>query len=185
MTPRQRMLTAIRNEQPDRVPVAPDISNMIPARLTGKPFWDIYYFQDPPLWKAYIDAVRYFGIDGWFIYGDMQYQWPGERHEAVEALHQTHDRWMVRYRARVDGHPYGYEHTYYAADPPTLTEKRVKDLETEWTLLERLLAPPVGYNPSLLGRQRAALGELGAFGVSIGYPGSSPGSACSRANSWT
>jgi hypothetical protein len=28
---------------------------MVPCRLTGKPFWDIYVFQNPPLWKAHID----------------------------------------------------------------------------------------------------------------------------------
>jgi len=65
MTSRQRMLTAMMNGIPDRVPVAPDMSNMIPCRLTGKPFWDIYLYQDPPLWRAYMDAVRYFGTDGW------------------------------------------------------------------------------------------------------------------------
>ncbi len=65
MNSRQRMLTAMRNGTPDRIPVAPDISNMIPCRLTGKPFWDIYLYQDPPLWQAYIDAAKYFDIDGW------------------------------------------------------------------------------------------------------------------------
>lgn len=65
MNSKQRMLIALRNQQPDMVPVAPDISNMIPCRLTGKPFWDIYLYKNPPLWKAYIDAVRYFGFDGW------------------------------------------------------------------------------------------------------------------------
>jgi len=65
MTSRRRMLAAMRNEQPDRVPAAPDMSNMIPCRLTGKPFWDIYLYQDPPLWQAYMEAVKYFGIDGW------------------------------------------------------------------------------------------------------------------------
>jgi len=39
---------------------------MIPARLTGKPFWDIYGHQDPLLWKAYIDTARYFDIDAGF-----------------------------------------------------------------------------------------------------------------------
>ncbi len=61
------MLTAMRNETPDRVPAAPDFSNMIPCRLTGKSFWDIYLYQDPPLWRAYIDAVNHFGTDGWLI----------------------------------------------------------------------------------------------------------------------
>ena len=65
MTSRERMLIAMKNGQPDMVPVAPDISNMIPCKLTGKPFWDIYLYQDPPRWKTYIDAVRYFGFDGW------------------------------------------------------------------------------------------------------------------------
>jgi uroporphyrinogen decarboxylase len=65
MTSRERMLCAMMNRQPDRVPVAPDISNMVPCRLTGKPFWDIYLYQDPPLWRAYMDAVEHFGLDGW------------------------------------------------------------------------------------------------------------------------
>ena len=65
MNSKQRMLTAMLNRQPDRVPVSPDMSNMIPCKLTGKPFWDIYLYKDPPLWKAYIDAVKYFGFDGW------------------------------------------------------------------------------------------------------------------------
>jgi len=65
MTSKERMLLAMGNKEPDMVPVAPDISNMIPCKLTGKPFWDIYLYNDPPLWKAYIDAVRYFGFDGW------------------------------------------------------------------------------------------------------------------------
>ena len=65
MTSKERMLIAMKNGQADRVPVSPDISNMIPCKLTGKPFWDIYLYRNPPLWKAYIDAVRYFGFDGW------------------------------------------------------------------------------------------------------------------------
>lgn len=73
MTSRERMIQAMNNQQPDRIPVAPDISNMIPCRLTGKPFWDIYLYNDPPLWQAYIDAVHYYGFDGWLpAFGDME-----------------------------------------------------------------------------------------------------------------
>lgn len=54
MTSRERMITAMRNQQPDMAPVAPDISNMIPCRLTGKPFWDIYLHKTrrsgKPMW---------------------------------------------------------------------------------------------------------------------------------------
>jgi uroporphyrinogen decarboxylase len=168
---RERMLLAMQNQQPDRVPVAPDFSNMIPARLTGKPFWEVYYFGDPPLWQAYIEAVRYFGTDGWFTDGDMQFQYPRERYEAVEELTKTQDRWVVRRRGRLNGQAFTRETTYSAADPPTETEKPVKDLEQDWALLQAWFLPPNGYNPELLKKQRAMLGELGAFGVSIGYPG--------------
>lgn len=74
MTPRQRILTVLRSEIPDCVPCCPDISNMVPCRLTGKPFWDIYVYQNPPLWKAYIDAVKYYDLDGGFelyTFGDL------------------------------------------------------------------------------------------------------------------
>ena len=63
MTSRERLLTVLRGEIPDCVPVSPNTSNMIPARLTGLPFWDIYLFQKVPQWKAYIDCVKYFGFD--------------------------------------------------------------------------------------------------------------------------
>jgi uroporphyrinogen decarboxylase len=66
MTPRERLLAVLHRELPDCVPCCPDISNMVPARLTGKPFWDVYVYQDPPLWKAYIDAVKHFDLDGGF-----------------------------------------------------------------------------------------------------------------------
>lgn len=66
MTPRERLLAVLHGKIPDCVPCCPDISNMVPCRLTGKPFWDIYAFQNPPLWKAHIDALRHFDIDGGF-----------------------------------------------------------------------------------------------------------------------
>jgi len=39
------MLYAILNKKPDMIPVAPDISNMIPAKMSGRPFWDIYFYK--------------------------------------------------------------------------------------------------------------------------------------------
>ena len=66
MDSRLRFLTAMRaGGVPDRVPAAPDISNYIPCRRTGRPFWEIYFEGKIPLWKAYLDAADYFGIDAW------------------------------------------------------------------------------------------------------------------------
>ncbi len=171
MTARERMLIAMSNGKPDRVPVAPDISNMIPCRLTGKPFWEVYYFANPPLWKAYLDALDYFKFDGWFTDGSMQYQWPGERMSVVENIHKNDERWQVRTRHRLDSIEYQVETTYPRSDSPTRTLRPFKDIENDWLALEKLFQPPVGYNAFLFHRQREELGERGAFGVSIGYPG--------------
>lgn len=71
MNGKERMLTAMRRQVPDRVPVSPDISNMVPARLTGKDFWDIYLFGSPTLGEAYMNAVQKYGIDAWYLYGKL------------------------------------------------------------------------------------------------------------------
>ncbi len=63
ITCRERLLTVLRGGIPDCVPVAPDFSNMIPARLTGKPFWQLYLYRDPPIWEAYLEAAKKFNID--------------------------------------------------------------------------------------------------------------------------
>jgi hypothetical protein len=36
---------------------------MIPVRLAGKLFWDLYLYQDPPIWLAYINCVKHFDFD--------------------------------------------------------------------------------------------------------------------------
>ena len=131
MTSRERMLTAMRNQQPDRIPVAPDMSNMIPCRLTGKPFWDIYLYQDPPLWRAYMAAVEHFGIDGWVYSLDGFYVSdpaappapadPDLTQETV-LVERTAERLVTRhYRQRRGGPREWAKHVtvYPRADPPT------------------------------------------------------------------
>ncbi len=171
MTPRERMVAAIKNQKPDRVPVAPDISTMIPARLTGKPWFKIFVDNNPPLWKAYIDAVDHFGIDGWFIYGDMGFKSSYSSSSSVEYSRKTPDRWVIGYKGEIGGDPYRYEVTNYIADSPTTTHKIFKDLEKDWKLIKKSYAPPVGYDLSIWNEQRKALGEKGAFGITVVYPG--------------
>jgi uroporphyrinogen decarboxylase len=171
MSPRERVITAMRNQMPDRVPVAPDISNMIPARMTGKPFWDIYIHDDPPLWRAYITAIERLGIDGWFIYGDMRFRYPGESAERIQAMVETVERKVVTWAGVRGSIDYTYEQTYYLADPPTRTRKAVADLERDWKLAKAFLAEPVGWDSSVLEVQRRALGDKGALGVHQSYPG--------------
>src|SRR5512133_1384740 len=78
MTGRARMLAAFAHQKPDYVPVSPDISAMVPVRLTGRPFDEMFLDGKPhngyasaSVAQAYVDAVKYYGMDGWYIYGGL------------------------------------------------------------------------------------------------------------------
>lgn len=180
MTSRQRMLVALTGGQPDRVPVAPDTSNMIPCRLTGKPFWDIYLYQDPPIWKAYIDAVKYFGFDGW--QPAVPVELPQHREARLAApqwkqavVHRTADRIYTRSHARIDGREVWSDHltAYYIADPPTggIPPEKVglsSDPPKDWEDVE----PRTKYEGlEAFHAAKELMGEDGVIGFSVGLPG--------------
>ena len=166
------MLTAMVGEQPDMVPVAPDISNMVPCRLTGKPFWDIYYSHDPPLWRAYIDAVRYFGMDGWHIYGgvalkfaDKQCRW--DRRE----VSRSEERLVVESVVHTPAGDLTSETTYYVADPPTSTRHLIKDLREDMPKLRFMFPEITDCDPAPLRQQADYAGDDAAVGAAVGVTG--------------
>ena len=115
-TPRERILTAMRRGIPDRVPVIPDISNMVPARLTGKPFWDIYLYEDPPLDVAYLEAVKHFGMDGWYIYDNAtMHEDPKWSHRVIDKNEEEikAERWIDTPFGRLEEAV-----SYPVSDPP-------------------------------------------------------------------
>jgi hypothetical protein len=172
MTARERMMIAMTGGRPDRVPVAPDISNMIPCRLTGKPFWDLYLRNDPPLWRAYVDAARYFGIDGWFTYGTLDFRRAPDRCQwSSETVSQTAERIVTRTVCRTPAGDLDLETTYYVADPPTQTRKAIKDFTADLPKVRYLYPEITGYDAAPLEEMRRYLGEDGALGVCIGVPG--------------
>jgi hypothetical protein len=67
MTPKERIILAFRNEVPDRVPISPELWDVIPIRVSGRPFYEFSgtSFGRIPLWKAQLDAYRYFGCEAW------------------------------------------------------------------------------------------------------------------------
>lgn len=160
MTPRQRILTAMRRQIPDHVPVMPDISNMVPCRLQGKPFWDIYLHEDPPLDEAYLHAVKYFGMDGWYIYDNLTMREVPKWRERV--LHTSEDELQVE---RWLDTPFGRLTEvicYPREDPPWPMSAMVKDIASDfpklrWYLEQRPLDE--------LCKHRHKIGELGIYGV--------------------
>jgi uroporphyrinogen decarboxylase len=166
------MLVAMQNAKPDRVPCAPDISTMIPERLTGKPFWEIELHGNPPLWKAYMEAVRYFGIDAWFIYGGLSYICADAQIQTTSSIvSQTEERIVVAFTHSTPAGDLHGETTYFSADSAWPTEKIVKNLEQDFAKLKFLYPEITGRDAATFEAMRAEVGDLGAFGATVTYPG--------------
>lgn len=171
-TPRERLLTVLTGGTPDRVPVAPDISNMVPARLTGRPFWDLYLYNDPPIWEAYIDAAKYFGIDsvmdGYFpLRFDDEPGWSEEWERFI--VFRSEER-IVTQRSRKQSGGREWASTvdvYYVADPPTghvpPSKIGLPDIPDSYEPLEGV--KPVDLGPSGLKRVKDRMGDQGLVGV--------------------
>lgn len=170
MTSKERFLTAMTGGIPDHVPCTPDFSNMIPCRLTGKPFWDIYLHGKPPLWEAYLHAARHFGIDGWFPYGHLDFDRPSPARWETISTEQTGGRLVRKAKLIAPEGELFSQTTYYVADPPTATENPIKDLKAQARFFKHLFVEPAGYTTATAAKQKAQIGEY-AFGSTVGFPG--------------
>jgi len=182
MTSKERMLTAFRNQQPDMVPVSPDMSNMIPAKLTGKPFWDIYLYGDPPLWVAYIEAVKKYKFDGWQYAGylgprrDAALTPPtmGRRDERkfnTEVVGTTHKALTARTYCTTPKGELWSETVYYRDNPPWTYRKYFKDFEAQFDHLQYFFPEPSTLSGDFYWEMTNALGDLGTTGIGTGTPG--------------
>ena len=151
MTSRERTLAVLRGDVPDCVPCCPDISNMVPCRLTGKPFWDIYAYQDPPLWKAHIDAIKRYGIDGGFemytFHSDVLPPEPSPWEQRI--VHRRDDGSFVTQRFNPETGAWSERVIVYTADNPPGYNVRPEGLglpavPTEWEPMPEPKAWPKG-----------------------------------------
>ena len=182
MTPRERLLTVLRGDIPDCVPVAPDFSNMIPARLTGKPFWDLYLYRDPPIWEAYVECAKRFDIDS-LMDGYFPLTFPEDAADGpaweTDIVFRDPER-IVTQRSRVDGGRRVWEATvtaYRIADPP-MRSMRPEALglppEPErWEPVEGVKEVDTG--PEGLKRMMSLMGDQGLVGVNLACTLALPG----------
>ena len=164
------------NGVPDRVPVTPDISNMIPAKRTGLPFWEIYFDGKVPLWRAYLDAADYFGIDAWIAscwgYGGAFGPAPGIETGSRTEFRPEMDAMVCRTTIRTPDGDLESENLCFRADPPSPTQKWIKDFDRDFKKFKWLLQPPVSLDMAMWEEVREECVKRGhAFGVGVCYPG--------------
>jgi uroporphyrinogen decarboxylase len=172
MTSKERLMTAIAGGIPDRVPAIPDFSNMIPAKMTGKPFWEIYLNDNPSLYRAYVAAARYYGIDGWYqAYDAVTFQQKGMPEPARSIVSRAGDRIVERFDYHTPAGDLWQQKTYMVADPPTTTVKLIKDFERDFPKIRYFFGDVEHYDASLVPEYRALCGDSGIFTFISHYPG--------------
>lgn len=170
MTGRERIMTALFNKQPDRIPATPDISIMIPNKLTGKPNYEVEVNGSPSMTSTYIRAARYFGIDGWLFNGSLSFKTKSHvTHEST--IEKTAERWTVRSVIHTpDGdmttlsvHPYN--------NPGTSMEKPVKDFKEDFKKLKHFYSEILSYDDTVYRSQKKEIGEGGMICCFVDPPG--------------
>jgi len=139
MTNRERILTAMTGGVPDRVPASPDTNWTIPARLIGGAFWNVYYYNDPPIWKAYNDCVRYFGIDGFSHHGVYDIPAHPDTEWKKEIIEETERQLVVRTTMKCPAGELTQEETFLREEPPTPTKKFIDDFKDQYDCLDYMM----------------------------------------------
>ena len=150
---------------------------MIPARMTGKPFWDLYLYNDPPIWDAYTDCAKHFNIDslmdGYFPLTFPEEKSPDEPDWEHFIVFRNDERIVTQasylengkrvWRPTVD--------VYYVADPPTEGVDPGKiGLPLEPQTWEPLTGvKPVDLGPEGLRRLKALMGAQGLVGIWLAH----------------
>lgn len=171
MTSRERMLTAMNGGIPDRVPASPDTNWMIPARLVGGPFWNVYYHGKPPIWKAYNDCVRHFGIDGFSHHGVYSMPSSPDVEKYSKIVEQTEEKLVIRNTMRCSAGEVSDEVVFLLHEPPTPTIKPITDFTSQFECVRRLLFGDVSrINFEQYHAARADMGESGVVGLCVLLP---------------
>ena len=171
MTPRERIKTALRNQQPDRVPATPDISIMIPTKLSGQPSWDVEYTRNPSLQSAYISAAKHFGIDGWLYNGRLGFRYKSQVTQDTRILQQDDEQWEVLQTTHT---PDGDLHAvvvYPRDNPCAFLQRPVKNFKEDFRKIRHLYSEVLSYDAGIYQEQRREVGEAGMICLGIWPPG--------------
>ena len=172
LSSRERLMITIAGGKADHVPVIPDFSNMIPAKMTGKPFWEIYMNNNPSLYRAYCKAAKYYGIDGWYqAYDAVSFRQKNYPAVSRSVTSRSSERIAERFNFSTPAGDLWEERTYPIADPPTKTVKMVKNLEQDFPKVRYFYGDIESYDASLVSEYRGLCGEDGIFTLTVGYPG--------------
>ncbi len=171
MTNKDRILTAMTGGKPDRVPCAPDTNWTIPQRLKGVPSWDIYYYNQPPIWKAYNDCVKYYGVDGFSHHGYYEIPLKNDGEIKQDEIIKNEKKLIVRSTFSCSKGSLTQEETYLRDEPPTPTKKWIENFEKEYDIFcDYFFGDVEKIDFSQYTKIQEDMGDKGAVGLCMQLP---------------
>ena len=172
-TARKNILMALTNQIPDYVPCCPDISNLVPVKLTGKPFWKIYLEKDPPLGFAQVNAINELKIDGFSDQGTLDIS-DGLQSIIRERIISQSTKYIDTKTTFNTKKGELFEITrYYHNQPPIKLKKLIEDISIDLPKIKQI------FDPSEVSKFRAdyfslvknKMGDKGVVCLNIPIPG--------------
>ncbi len=168
MTSRERLLAALRRQVPDRVPVSPDVSNMMPARYTGKQFWDVYVNEDPPMWKAQLSLHERFGWDMILAVGLAD--GPDDPPSETRVVAKSDEQWETEQVVHTRKGDLTVRTLYPRSKSPWIVKPLMTNPEAEVDALVATLTDPWTKDASHVDEMREAVGENGILSAGMSVP---------------
>ncbi len=170
MTSKERILLAMRGGMPDRVPVQLGILT-IAARLAKSTHWDVYYHHRFDLSQLMAQAIRDFGIDGYF-YVPIGGKQPNDRRTWKQEVIRQDDEFIVTRSTCETPHGSLWSETAYPRhDQPTTTRGLIKTPEDLKVYLEHFFADNYTWDNSPITHHKTLMGDRGAVAGTIALPG--------------
>ena len=169
MTGKERLMTAFHRRTADHVPACPDISVMVPAKLTGRPFYELFLdgrehngWTSATYAEAYVEAVKYFGIDGWYIYGGLKELRSPDAPAFRDTIRERPNGKLVERTAMTPLGELTEKEMFFADEPPWREEKPVKDLERDWPRVKAYMGDH-SWRWETAYKDRDRIGDLGVY----------------------
>ncbi|NJD03186.1 MAG: hypothetical protein FIA99_11490 [Ruminiclostridium sp.] len=144
---------------------------MIPCRLQKRPFWEIYVFNNPPLWKALFEAFEYFDCDGY--YDECQIDFKAKDNVLKERIYllRKNDRYIEKLIYKTTAGNMTETVVYPEYDAPTKVEKVVKNFIEDFEKYKLFYPDICSYDASVFNIQKEEMGNRGVIGKYVGSPG--------------
>jgi len=142
---------------------------MVPDRLAGKPFYEIhldgrehYGWTSATHGEVYVDAVRYFGMDGFYMYGGLKQVGPEGRPEFESDVTDDPKGKRVKRICRTSLGDLTEEEIYFPDEPPWRSIKPIKDLKTDFPKIRQMMGEG-DWKWEKNYRDKAVIGDMGVF----------------------